>query len=545
MGTITDSIALVFRDFVSEGIPSSGIHDPPKSEIRAIGPLIETAIGNAGLGALVSVTKTTTALLDADLAHDADTVALVYADATDANNDLYVKTGASGTGAWTNSGALHAIIDGLAAGYVAQAEAAADAATASATQLDGTQRWYLTRRQVVFGQADTNRTAALAVFIDGTRQEFTDLDNLTADAATLGELTVAGGTLRAPDRYYLFRKQVSIGLGDTALKAQFATFVDGSNSQSVRQIGDAAAVGGIVCLGDSLTQGVSGGPSYPAQLAATTGRDVVNLGIGGQQGFQIAARMGAIGVPLTVSGNSLSAGANSVTAINGTAPQSVLAASPAGFFATNLQLLSTQDANARSIKGVLGSVRGTLNRTATLVSGSYTSASTETYTFTPDAGQTLPAKVPPGAMFVADYAYADRTHVFWLFRNNYLTPGYLDVLDACIRRLGHGRYVVMPVINGDNLGERSSSADPTNYNTIRAIEDALANRYAGRFLPIRRLLIDKALTALGITPTAQDIIDVADDTVPDSLRLDSIHLTTDCDGFVADEVSSFLTFAGY
>lgn len=132
MGNITTAIASAFRDFVTDGVASSGAHEPIKADIRALGPLIETAIGNAGLGALVSVTKTTMALLDADLAHAADTVALVYADATDANNDLYVKTGGSGAGSWTNTGALHSIIAGLAQPFADAAEASATAAAASA-----------------------------------------------------------------------------------------------------------------------------------------------------------------------------------------------------------------------------------------------------------------------------------------------------------------------------------------------------------------------------------------------------------------------------
>lgn len=118
MGTIADQFAAAFRDFVTDGLMASGDHEPVKADIRAIGPLIEAAVANAGLGALVSVVKTTKALLDADLAHDADAVALVYADATAANNDLYIKSGASGAGAWTNSGALHGIIDELAAPYI-------------------------------------------------------------------------------------------------------------------------------------------------------------------------------------------------------------------------------------------------------------------------------------------------------------------------------------------------------------------------------------------------------------------------------------------
>lgn len=123
MGVFTDAIAAAFRDFVTAGVPGSGDHEPVKSEIRALGPLIEAMIG-VGLGT-VGVAKTTKDLLDADLAHAANVTALVYADSTDANNDLYVKVGGSGTGSWTNTGALHAIMEGLAQPYVDLAEAAA------------------------------------------------------------------------------------------------------------------------------------------------------------------------------------------------------------------------------------------------------------------------------------------------------------------------------------------------------------------------------------------------------------------------------------
>lgn len=136
MGNITDSIASAFRDFVTDGVASSGLHEPVKAEVRALGPLIETAIGNAGLGALVGVTKTTKALLDADLAHAADTVALVYADATDTNNDLYVKTGASGSGAWNNTGIIGAVLSALGSPIIDSAEASAAAAAASAASLN-------------------------------------------------------------------------------------------------------------------------------------------------------------------------------------------------------------------------------------------------------------------------------------------------------------------------------------------------------------------------------------------------------------------------
>lgn len=128
MGGITNSFASAFRDFETEGVPATGDHEPVKSEIRAIGPAIETEIADvradstaytndaktllqqsiaAVAAGLATLSKPTRAALDADLAHAADTVALVYADPTDANNDLYVKVGASGAGSWTRTTVLH------------------------------------------------------------------------------------------------------------------------------------------------------------------------------------------------------------------------------------------------------------------------------------------------------------------------------------------------------------------------------------------------------------------------------------------------------
>jgi hypothetical protein len=120
MGAIADGFSTTFREYETDGVPSSGAHKVSKGEAKALGTLIEQTIG-ALLGS-VTVAKTTKALLDADLAHAANTVALVYADATNANNDLYVKSGASDAGAWTNTGALHDIVDVLAEPFLSDLE---------------------------------------------------------------------------------------------------------------------------------------------------------------------------------------------------------------------------------------------------------------------------------------------------------------------------------------------------------------------------------------------------------------------------------------
>jgi hypothetical protein len=94
----------IFRDFVTDGVPASGPHGPRKVEIREWGAWLETAV-NAGLsnGGLIYDTK---ASMNADLAHAANASAWVIGDATAANNGIYRKTGASGSGVWIRVGDL-------------------------------------------------------------------------------------------------------------------------------------------------------------------------------------------------------------------------------------------------------------------------------------------------------------------------------------------------------------------------------------------------------------------------------------------------------
>lgn len=131
MGTITDTAAEAFRDYVTTGVPASGAYEPEKSDIRALFASIEATMGTLSLGS-VDVTKSTRALLDADLAWAADSIGLVYADATDANNDLYIKVGASGAGSWTLTTALHDVITAVAQPYLTAAKAAQAAAESAA-----------------------------------------------------------------------------------------------------------------------------------------------------------------------------------------------------------------------------------------------------------------------------------------------------------------------------------------------------------------------------------------------------------------------------
>jgi len=100
MTAITDAANNALRDFATDGIPASGDYEPIKSEVRGAFRVVDAALASLGVNGAITVKKATRALLYADLAHIADTLAIVYNDATSAFNGIYAKSGGSGSGAW-------------------------------------------------------------------------------------------------------------------------------------------------------------------------------------------------------------------------------------------------------------------------------------------------------------------------------------------------------------------------------------------------------------------------------------------------------------
>lgn len=92
--------AQIWRDYETDGVPGSGAHQVQKRDVKLWGQMFEQMLQVNRLG------FATLALLNADLAHNANELAIVYADATAANNGTWQKSGASGTGSWTRIGDL-------------------------------------------------------------------------------------------------------------------------------------------------------------------------------------------------------------------------------------------------------------------------------------------------------------------------------------------------------------------------------------------------------------------------------------------------------
>lgn len=91
------TIAEVARDYVSDGVPSSGAHEIKKSDLRAWGGWVQSLVTSGVLssGPWFATKESMT------LGYAANTIAVVYDDTTASENGLYIKAGASGSGSWT------------------------------------------------------------------------------------------------------------------------------------------------------------------------------------------------------------------------------------------------------------------------------------------------------------------------------------------------------------------------------------------------------------------------------------------------------------
>lgn len=90
--------ATVFRDYETDGVPSSGPHRVNKADVRAWSAWLESIVG-AFLSSS-GVVFTLRSDLYADLAHAAKSLAWVIGDPVSANNGVYMKVGVSGFGSW-------------------------------------------------------------------------------------------------------------------------------------------------------------------------------------------------------------------------------------------------------------------------------------------------------------------------------------------------------------------------------------------------------------------------------------------------------------
>lgn len=279
----------------------------------------------------------------------------------------------------------------------------------------------------------------------------------------------------------------------------------------------------VFAFGDSLTAGVGGTAGqggYPTMLRTmltSAGVPVTNYGIGGQHTNEIAARQG---------------GAPALT----TAPVTIPATTTGVIVPISLDLLFQSAVTTRTGTGSFLGIHGTIANNA------------GTYTFTRDtAGTATP--LPVGTPFVSDEGVTAEAgiQVWFPGRNDLSQVQNLSMIEPFLTRM-HGYlkpYVHRALILGVT-GAVSEVAGSVKYTVMNAYNASAAATYGASFIDINRYLIDRGLTDAGITPTAQDTTDLANDVIPSSLHSsDGLHFTDATYQLIAQQVYNRIVAQGW
>ena len=287
----------------------------------------------------------------------------------------------------------------------------------------------------------------------------------------------------------------------------------------------------LAIFGDSFVEGFGINYSWPAWLRdyflPETGdlRGVHPLGDGSQDASQIAARVGARDVYVTLTGDTMPASGSVV----------VTALDPLFITATS------EPSIPMTIQGVAGMI--TRNGGGVLTFHRETPG--------------VAFAVSPRSVGRADARYwQDCTAIIAAGRNTTdfdltIIRQEVDALNA-FQRTVERRSLIIGITNASqskpdttSSGYPDESAGSTRYSAMRAANDDLAFTYGDRFVDMHRYLVDRGqreaalLSAAGyFTPfalnwtihaatyAAQDAADIAKDIVPTSLRTDGLHLNT-------------------
>ncbi|KUM31897.1 hypothetical protein AQ436_01920 [Arthrobacter sp. EpRS66] len=285
--------------------------------------------------------------------------------------------------------------------------------------------------------------------------------------------------------------------------------------------------------GDSLSEGFFGGSpgpqsdAWPARFAALSpGVTVNNLALSGYCVDELAIRLGAFKVPLTVTGGQIPA----------SGPVEVSTATVIGWRPVG---------TTRTFSGSLAGVPGTLTR----------SDSDTMFTFTRSTSGTA-VTVPSGTEFKSDYAGHDADTFFLMIGHNnvaynvkggdatvadHVRKGIKRIYDWLSRDIK--QVLIMSVTTAV-----SWTSGTANYATVLQINTNLEQDYTTRYYNLRGYLVNQAIYDLGITPTSEDLSKMAADTLPPSIMDpgadglgDNTHYSKAVHTLVGDRVHDYAT----
>lgn len=266
----------------------------------------------------------------------------------------------------------------------------------------------------------------------------------------------------------------------------------------------------IMCDGDSLTMGFGGnGVTYPSELQMLLGSDfrVVNRGVGGEPIATIAARTGAFAMLLSnplvlpVDTTKVKIGSYSYSSTEAllTTDSGLISSYDSQDFIRLLIQGGGSDINPISINGIECTLSHVVTDVGGVMSGDYYISRN-----TAGAEITIPTLTP---VYPISLSHKARYRIIFAGTNGRFT----DALDYV------NQMKVIERSNPNQVFLFIGMHKYTSLSLLQEIEGLMTKEFGNRFVNNRLYLSTNAMADLGLTPTAQDITDMANGEAPLSL----------------------------
>lgn len=267
----------------------------------------------------------------------------------------------------------------------------------------------------------------------------------------------------------------------------------------------------IVTPGDSLTVGGSEGvlwpdrdvTAWPSRLQALLpGVTVFNRGNSGAPIDEIAIRLGALPLRVSPAGGQIPA--------SGT------------FDLTTKQAIGWYPTRVTSFTGAISGVRGTLGINDGALS--FTRASTG-----------APVTITGSALFVPDLDIHSLDSMIVGAGRNDVSKGITGAEATTADHVVATTILIIEYLTANYRqfalwGTITRTNEPeghANHTIITEINNRLKALYPGRFIDIQKYLVEQCIHDLGITPTSEDLANMAAKTIPPSIMDDITHFNRD------------------
>lgn len=342
--------------------------------------------------------------------------------------------------------------------------------------------------------------------------------NINHDTFTELELTrdyrVRGGILKGTSSGVSEKAIVTVSkdlTGDVRLTHDFrlsqdnlvdGRFPDSTLEEWSTRLGVKSSMLELTSVGDSMTMDYnSQGLSVSSELSRLLGVKANVRGWSGDTPTQIAWRIGALAVRMTVAGGVIPAEGQVVATMD----------VDTGWFRER-----SYDAYVVDINGVTRGIR--------LYQSGVENASMVNEWTVMSVDQ-APIRVLDNSRIASttskDVAALSAPFATWIGRNDPDTGRVIRALSAIMEthRDPANRMLVRPIFNrsGDPSGSPS-------YDALMLTNQAISDIAGERFFDDRRQLIDNGLEIMKITPTGADLTAISEDRIPPSLLLDTLHL---------------------